>query len=240
MSLPQAIFAAHRAGFDAVETHSLDLEDIDAVKAALDTTGLPLQLMNTGQGAPGEIGFNAIPGREAEARADIDKSIAIARRLQCDALHLLAGFTDAPAADTTFRANLDYACDAAARHDMTILIEPLNQQDMPGYFLSHADYALALIDRMGHPNLKLIFDCYHVQIMDGDLSRRITALLPLIGHVQIASVPDRGPPDEGEVNYRHICRLLDSLGWNRPLGVEYIPVGLTEETLGWMQWLRES
>ena len=83
-----------------------------------------------------------------------------------------------------------------------------------------------------------MFDCYHVQLMEGDLSNRLKTLLPQIGHIQFASVPDRGTPDHGEVNYAHVFDVIAGLGYAAPLGAEYKPVGPTEPTLGWMQTLR--
>ena len=118
-----------------------------------------------------------------------------------------------------------------------MLIEPLNRYDAPGYFLTGSDQAARLIERAGHANLRLMFDFYHLQIMEGDLTRRLRRHLPIVGHVQVASVPDRGPPDHGEVDYRHICGVLRELGWERPVGAEYKPGGATEDTLGWLAGL---
>lgn len=236
LALPQAIRAAAAAGFDAVECHWPYDTDPAGVAAALRDTGLPMLGLNTRRGDPGENGLSALPGREAEARAEIDRAIAYARAIQCGAVHVMAGVAQGPAAEAVFLANLDHACRAAP--DLTILIEPLNRHDAPGYFLTGSDQAARLIARAGHANLKLMFDCYHLQIMEGDLSRRLRALLPVIGHVQIASVPDRGAPDHGEVDYRHICGLLGDLGWTRPLGAEYRPAGSTGDSLGWLPVLR--
>ena len=148
---------------------------------------------------------------------------------------VMAGFAEGPAAEAAFLANLDHACRAGP--DLVMLIEPLNRYDAPGYFLTGSDQAARLIERAGHANLRLMFDCYHLQIMEGDLTRRLRRHLPIVGHVQIASVPDRGPPDHGEVDYRHICGVLRELGWERPVGAEYKPGGATEDTLGWLAGL---
>jgi len=236
LALPDAIRAAAAAGFDAVECHWPYAHAPEAVSAALAETGLAMLGLNTLRGQPGENGLSAIPGREAEARAEIDRAITYARAIGCGSVHVMAGVAEGPQAEAVFLANLDHACRAAP--DLTILIEPLNSYDAPGYFLSRSDQAVALIERLGHPNLKLMFDCYHLQIMEGDLTRRLTRLLPVIGHVQIAAVPDRGTPDHGEVDYRHICAVLRDLGWDRPLGAEYKPVGATGDSLGWLPELR--
>ena len=236
LPLPQAIHAAARAGFDAVECHWPYETAPEAVVAALTETGLPMLGLNTRRGAAGENGLAALPGREAEARAEIDRAIAYARAIGCGAVHVMAGRAEGPAAEAIFLANLAHACRSAP--DLTILIEPLNRYDAPGYFLSGSDQAARLIARAGHDNLKLMFDCYHLQIMEGDLSRRLQALMPIIGHVQIAAVPDRGAPDHGELDYRHICGVLRDLGWQRPIGAEYRPGGVTEASLGWLPGLR--
>lgn len=234
--LPDAIRAAAAAGFDAVECHwPFDVAPAQ-VAAALSATGLAMLGLNTRRGQPGENGLAAIPGRDAEARAEIDRAIAYARAIGCGAVHVMAGIAEGPAARAVFLSNLDYACRAAP--ELTILIEPLNHYDAPGYFLSGSDQALALIEALGHGNLKLMFDCYHLQIMEGDLTRRLGRLLPIIGHVQIASVPDRGAPDHGELDHRHICNALRDLGWVRPIGAEYKPIGATDATLGWLPSLR--
>ena len=146
----------------------------------------------------------------------------------------MAGFASGDVAHRTFVANLKYACERAVHYDITILIEPLNKYDAPGYFLTTTEQALDVIEIAGAANLKLLFDCYHVQLMEGDLTHKIGALLPYIGHIQFASVPDRGAPDHGEICYDHIFRCIAELGYSGPLGAEYKPQGDTGKTLGWM------
>lgn len=238
LSLPDAIRAAKHAGFDAVECHWPYETDPDEVRAALAETRLTMLGLNTVRGKQGENGLAALPGREDDAQAAIDEAIEFARRIGCAAVHVMAGFAGGSSAEATFRTNLDHACRIAAHHKIDILIEPLNRHDAPDYFLCHSDQAAAIIDALGHDNLKLMFDCYHLQIMDGDLTRRLKRLLPIIGHIQFAAVPDRGAPDHGELDYRHIFRVIDDLGWDRPVGAEYRPNGPTGESLGWMQSLR--
>jgi hydroxypyruvate isomerase len=234
--LPDAIRAAKAAGFDAVECHWPYATPAAEVAAALAETELQMLGLNTRRGdlAARENGLAALPGREAEARAAIDEAIAYAIAIGTPNVHVMAGFAHGPGAETTFLANLHYACTQAAAHAITILIEPLNHYDAPGYFLSTTSQARALIETLAAPNLRLMFDCYHVQLMEGDLSNRIKALLPLIGHIQFASVPDRGAPDHGEVNYAHIFGVIEGLGYNAPLGAEYKPGGDTDATLGWL------
>ncbi|AUH32980.1 hydroxypyruvate isomerase family protein [Paracoccus tegillarcae] len=238
LPLPQAIRAAAKAGFDAVECHWPFDHDPGAVRAALTEAGLPMLGLNTLRGKPGENGLSALPGREAEARAEIDRALDYAAATGCGAVHVMAGFAQGADAASTFNDNLRYACERAADRRIVILIEPLNHHDAPGYFLRDATQAAGIIAALDRPNLRLMFDCYHLQIMQGDLTRRLRDLLPIIGHIQFAAVPDRGAPDHGELDYRHIFAAIDAMGWDRPLGAEYKPGGATEPTLGWMKTLR--
>jgi len=232
--LPDAIRAAKAAGFDAVECHwPYDTPAAD-VLAALHETGLPMLGLNTVRGdlEAGENGLAALPGREADARVAIDQAIAYATQIGAGAVHVMAGFAHGADADATFVSNLRYACEQAP--DMTILIEPLNRHDATGYFLDNTDQARDIIQRVGAPNLKLMFDCYHTGRTEGDLLTRLRDLLPVIGHIQFASVPDRGAPDHGEIDYVWLFEQIDHLGWHAPLGAEYKPGGPTDDTLGWL------
>ncbi|WP_417522542.1 hydroxypyruvate isomerase family protein [Marinovum sp.] len=238
--LPEAIRAARAAGFDAVECHWPYDVPASETKAALDETGLVMLGLNTRRGdvSAGDNGLSALPDRVPEARAAIDEAITYAKAIGTPNIHVMAGFASGPEARTTFVENLAYACAQAAQQDITILIEPLNKYDAPGYFLTTTDQALSIIEEVGAPNLKLMFDCYHVQLMEGDLTHRLTALLPQIGHIQFASVPDRGAPDHGEVAFGHVFAHVAGLGYTAPLGAEYKPGGDTDATLGWMGTFR--
>jgi hydroxypyruvate isomerase len=130
--------------------------------------------------------------------------------------------------------NLRYATEQAAMYDITILIEPLNHRDAPGYFLATSAQAAEIIATVDAPNLKLMFDCYHLQIMEGDLATSLGELLPIIGHVQIASVPSRQEPDTGELYYPFIFSVLSDLGYQGYVGAEYKPKSTTEKGLAWM------
>ena len=136
-----------------------------------------------------------------------------------------------------FLENLRYASQST---DRIVLIEPLNCHDAPGYFLQNTAQAKAILTMLAHPNVKLMFDCYHVGRTEGDIITRIQTLLPLIGHIQFASVPLRDRPDEGELNNKAICEAISKAGWSQPLGAEYKPNGPTEPTLGWMRYLKHS
>lgn len=240
LTLPDAIRAAKAAGFDAVECHWPYDVAAAQVSDALTETGLVMLGLNTRRGdtAAGENGLAALTGREVEARAAIDEAITYAVAIGALNIHVMAGFASGDQAHSTFIANLTYACENAAPHGITILIEPLNKYDAPGYFLTTTDQAVAIITAVGAPNLKLMFDCYHVQLMEGDLTHRIERLLPYIGHIQFASVPDRGAPDHGEINYDHVFQVIDALGYTRPAGAEYKPIGSTDQSLGWMRAAR--
>jgi hydroxypyruvate isomerase len=231
-ALPDAIHAAKAAGFMAVECHWPYDQDVDAVLSALQQTGLPMLGLNTRRGHAGENGLSALRGREDEARAAIDEALAYAKKTNTGAVHVMAGFAQGTDAHATFAENLRYAC--AHAEGRTILIEPLNGYDAPGYFLNSTTQAAALIEEIGAPNLRLMFDCYHVQLTEGDVTHRLEKLLPLIGHIQVASIPDRGTPDHGELTYSYIWRILDRLGWDRPIGAEYKPLGDTDASLGWL------
>ena len=236
--LADAIHAAAKAGFDAVECHWPYENDASDVKAALTATGLSMLGLNTVRGnlADGENGLAALPGREDEARVAIDQAVAYAAAINTPNIHVMAGFADGDAARETFVANLEYAAATAAKAGRTILIEPLNHYDAPGYFLNHTDQARAIIEDVAADNLKLMFDCYHIQILQGNLSRNLAANLEITGHIQFASVPDRGAPDAGEVNYHHIFAEIAALGYDAPLGAEYKPAnGDTDASLGWLK-----
>ena len=230
--LPDAIRAAKAAGFDAVECHWPYDTPAAETLAALTETGLTMLGLNTRRGNTtiGENGLAALPGREADARATIDQALTYARATGTRAVHVLAGNSGGPRARAAFVANLTYACQQA--DGITVLIEPLNPYNAPGYFLNATGLAADIIREVGQPNLKLMFDCYHIQIIEGDVTRRLEALLPLIGHIQIASVPDRGKPDHGELDYGFVLQQITRLGWPHPIGAEYLPGG--DIDMGWL------
>ncbi len=240
LPLPDAIHAAKACGFDAVECHWPYDVPASEVLAALQATDMEMLGLNTRRGNTdqGDNGLSALPDRLHEARAAIDEALAYAVAIKATNIHVMAGFSDGQAAHETFVANLRYATKLAAAHDITILIEPLNGYDAPGYFLKTTQQARTIIEEVAAPNLKLMFDCYHVQLSEGDLTHRLQDLAPIIGHIQFASVPDRGTPDHGEVNYGHVFDSIKKLGYAKPLGAEYKPVGPTDQSLGWMQEFR--
>jgi hydroxypyruvate isomerase len=137
------------------------------------------------------------------------------------------------AAERVYIANLQYAAERLSREGITVIIEPINNRDIPGYFLNTTTQAMSVIERVGHPNLKLQLDLYHVQIMEGDLAHRIRALAGRYPHVQIAGNPGRHEPDVGEINYPFLFDVFDELGYSGWIGCEYRPKGETRAGLGW-------
>ncbi|MEM9044708.1 MAG: TIM barrel protein [Pseudomonadota bacterium] len=240
-SLPDAIRAAGEAGFDAVECHFPYDEDPAAVRTALGETGLPMLGLNTVRGDlyAGDFGLSALPGREVEAKAAIDQALSYAAQIGCRNVHVMAGRAEGDAARETYRSNLIYAAGKAADQDLGVLIEPINTRDVAGYHLSMVEDGAALINDLGFSNLRLMLDCYHTQIMQGDLLRRIEVHLGLIGHLQIAAVPDRGEPNQGEVAYSWLIPAVNALGYTGFWGAEYKPRASTNDGLGWLRAYRD-
>lgn len=240
---PQRFAAAAKAGFPAVEF--LFPYDYPPAEVArwLQEAGLKNALFNMppGDWAAGERGVASLPGREEEFRAGVARAIEYARALGTPSIHAMAGLlpsgADRKRHREVFVANLRHAAKALAGEGRTLLIEPINSRDIPGYFLNTQAEAHAIREEIDQPNLKVQMDFYHAQIVEGDLSVTLRKHIAHVGHVQIASVPDRHEPDEGEIDYRHIFRLLDELGYPGWVGCEYRPRGRTEDGLGWLKEL---
>ena len=242
-TLIEAVRAAHKAGFDAVECHWPYDYDPQDLRDVLGETGLLMLGLNTRRGdlSTGENGLAAVPGREEEARAHIDEALAYARQIGCDNIHVMAGFTDhGEAAENTFQANLNYAAQKAEKSDQTILIEPLNHRDVPSYHLQSVEAAAKTISAVGSDRVKIMFDFYHIQILQGNVLSRFRAHLPFIGHVQIASVPERAEPDLGELNYVNIISALHEDGYKGYIGAEYKPKFDTDGGLDWLKFFNEE
>ena len=231
--------AASACGFAGVEFLFPYDYPADEVADALKSVDLVQALFNMppGDWAAGERGMACLPGREAEVLAGAEKALAYARALDCRTLHLMAGLRpDGVAQDVlerTFVANLQKVAELCRADGVTVVIEPINQRDMPGYFLSYQQQARDLIARAGASNALVQMDLYHCQIMEGDLTRRIQANIGSVGHVQVASVPERHEPDEGELNFPQLYAVLDAAGYAGWIGCEYRPRGRTEDGLGW-------
>ncbi|MEX0852000.1 MAG: TIM barrel protein [Bauldia sp.] len=240
--LIERIKAAAGAGFKAVELHFPYDVSASAVKASCARNDVRLLGINTaiGEGTNGHRGLGAVAGREKEFQALIDQSIAYAREAGGTSVHAMAGLAaeeDRAAGAEAFVGNLKAAARKAAPAGLTILLEPLNAHDMPGYFYTRVEEACEIIDRVGEPNVKLMFDAYHVARAEGDVLTRLKLFYDRIGHVQIAGVPSRAEPDEGEIAYGAVFAALDELGYAGWVGCEYRPRAGTDEGLGWTKAL---
>jgi hydroxypyruvate isomerase len=231
--------AAADAGFSAVEfLFPYDFAPDDIAKRMSKAGVVPaLFNMPPGDWARGERGLAALGGREDEFRASVETALHYARILDVPTLHMMAGIADPfdPAAVRCFDASLAYAAEQAAGAGVTVVIEPLNGRDMPGYFLRDFGQAHELVARAKSANVKLQFDIYHRQILHGDVIIGLSQMMPQIGHIQIASVPDRHEPGSGELDDFRILAEIDALGYAGYVGCEYRPAGRTEDGLAWME-----
>ena len=228
--------AAAAAGFGAVECHYPYDTSAEAMRAALTDAGVKMLGINTrnGTGATKDSGIAAVPGREAESLARLHQAVAYAHAIDGRAVHVTAGDRqpDDLAARDAFVSALRQASLLSNR--LTFLIEPLNRRENPNYFLRSTAQAVDILERVGRPNVRLMFDIYHAEINEGDVLARLWPLLPAIGHIQMAAVPGRGEPDSGELDLAEICRALDKLGYDGWIGAEYKPCGATRDGLGWL------
>jgi 2-dehydrotetronate isomerase len=227
--------AAAKAGFKAVESTNLYEASAPEVAARLNANGLTLALHNMPAGDPakGERGLAALPGREADFRVGIDTALRYADATGSRQVHVLAGVVHQGARRDVFIANLRAAAKLAAGGGVDLLIEPINRRDIPGYFLNKTHEARSIIHEIGAPNIGLQFDLYHRQIEEGDVAAAIREFGPLARHYQVASPPDRGEPDAGEMNYRWLFQQIDASGFDGWIGCEYRPRGGTVEGLKW-------
>lgn len=231
--------AAGEAGFTGVEYLFPYAFAPETIAAELQRLGLSQVLFNLppGDWAAGERGIAALPGREAEFRQSVDTALRYAEATGCQRLHVMAGNVtdpaDRPAIEQTYRENLRYAARLLADAGVTLLIEPINTRDMPAYFLNHQSVAHALVAELGEPNIAVQMDFYHAQIMGGDLWTTFDAYRDNVGHIQIASVPDRHEPGTGEVNYSWLFDQLDASHYSGWIGCEYTPRGDTQAGLEW-------
>lgn len=232
--------AAADAGFPAVEFLFPYEFEPEAIAERLRETKLENALFNLPPGdlVAGDRGIACLPGREAEFRDSLETALRYADALGTRRLHCMAGIVPEGAERAIYAStliqNLRYAADKAARWDVTLLLEALNTRDVPGYFYGAQAEAHAICRAVAAPNVKMQMDCYHMQIMEGDLEIKFRRYLPDCGHVQIAGVPERHEPDRGEVNYDYIFGLLDELGYAGWIGCEYRPAGKTLEGLRWL------
>jgi hydroxypyruvate isomerase len=230
--------AAADAGFSAVEYLFPYAFSADDIADRLSRHGLTQALFNLppGNWDAGERGLASNPDRVQDFRASVETALPYAVATGVKRLHMMSGYgsrADAKALDA-YKNAIRFACEKAAPLGIDILIEPINGRDMPGYFLNDFAFASDLITGMGLPNLKLQYDIYHRQILHGDVMKSLEALLPVTGHVQVASVPKRNEPGTGELDDARIFRYLDELGYQGFVGCEYRPAAGTLAGLGWM------
>jgi hydroxypyruvate isomerase len=235
--------AAAKAGFRGVEYLFPYDHDAAALKDALASNRLTQVLHNlpAGNWQAGERGIACLPDRTKEFDEGVDRALAYATELGCGQINCLAGIRppDVEKADAhaTFVANLRRAAARLKAAGIRLLIEPINTRDIPHFFLNRTLQAVEIIKDVGSDNLFLQYDVYHMQIMEGDLTKTIERHLPLIAHMQIADPPARNEPGTGEINYGYLFKQIDKLGYTGWIGCEYKPAGRTEAGLGWMQAL---
>jgi len=233
--------AAAGDGFSGVEfLFPYDFAAVE-LKSRLEENGLELALFNAppGDWAAGERGIASLPGREAEFERGFDQALEYAAALGNRRLHVMAGLIrpgeDRGAHRDTYLQNLARAARTAASAGIVVVIEPINTRDIPGFFLNRQDDAQAVCAEVGADNLKVQFDIYHCQIVEGDIAVKLERDMAGIGHIQIAGVPDRHEPDLGELNYPYLFERIDALGYTGWIGCEYRPKAGTSEGLGWAQ-----
>lgn len=248
--------AAAQDGFKAVEFLFPYEYPAEILRQLLADNGLVQALFNAppGDWASGERGLASLPGRKDDFKRSIDTALEYARVLGNSKLHVMAGLMqpqqgkaqDQARQRAVYLDNLSYAAHLAAAQGVTVVIEPINTRDIPGFFLSRQDAAQAICAEVAADNLQVQFDLYHCQIEEGDLAvklRRDMLRQPCgtggIGHIQIAGVPERQEPDVGEINYPYLFELIDSLGYQGWVGCEYRPRAGTSAGLGWLKpWLK--
>ena len=240
VSFPERFAHAATAGFAGVEfLFPYDFAPAD-LAGRLEANGLTQVLFNLppGDWDTGERGLAALPGREDDFAATLEPALEYAAALGCSQIHALAGIPPSSTAHSdarrTYVDNLRRAARAAAPHRVSVLIEPINTTDMPGYFLNTTDDARAVIDDVGEANLRLQLDLYHRQIMQGNLAAAIREYADITAHIQIAGVPGRHEPNIGEVEYPFLFDLLDDSGYDGWVGCEYRPRADTLAGLGWL------
>ncbi len=244
--------AAAHDGFKGVECLFPHEHPTAEIAARLEHLGLELVLFNAAPGdwAGGEHGLASLPGREGDFRRSIEQALQQATALRCPHIHVMAGLCPDPAAAAEawqhYESRLAWAAQQAQAAGKTLLIEPINPRDMPGYLLTHQAQAHGLVARIGSAHLGVQMDLYHCQIVEGDITHRLRQALPTgrVKHLQMAGVPDRNEPDRGELHHVHVLDELQALGYGGWIGCEYRPrqagPGGTTAGLGWMAPWRAS
>ena len=239
IEFPERFEAAAQTGFKAVEIQFPYAWDKNRLAQIAQHAGVEVVLINipAGDSEKGDRGLGCLPGRVAEFRQGVARAIEYARELGCKQMNCLAGVAppDVEGAKLreTYVSNLRYAAGELERHGMTLLIEPINTQTVPGFYLDKSAQALAIMNEAGAVNLKLQYDLFHMHIMGDDLAKTLSANLAYIGHMQVADVPGRHEPGTGVIDFPPLFDLIDRLGYKGWIGAEYAPVGETEDSLAW-------
>lgn len=236
---PERFAAAAQEGFRAVEyqyPYEFDAAEL-AARAREAGVEVVLHNMPRGDAARNEHGTACLPGREDRFRDDLETAISYARTVGCKRLHCMAGVVppgaEARAVHEAFVQNLSYAAGRLGKEGMVAMIEPLSAGTVANCFLTGSAQAAALIDEIGADNVRLQYDLFHMQMMEGNLARTIERLLPKIGHLQLADAPGRHEPGSGEINFDFLLAHIDRLGYSGWIGCEYNPAGDTVEGLKW-------
>jgi hydroxypyruvate isomerase len=231
--------AAAKAGFRAVEFLFPYEFPAAELKRRLDANRLRLVLFNMppGDWAGGERGLASLPGRQAEFRTSVGRALDYATALDCKLVHCMAGIPPAGTPPVTaaalFASNIAWAAERAEAAGVRLALEPINHRDMPGYHLNTMQQGADVIAAIGAERVGLQFDLYHCQITEGDITKRIENLLPIIAHMQLADVPDRHEPGTGEIGWDYVLPRIDALGYQGWIGCEYRPAGDTVAGLAW-------
>lgn len=237
MAMGERFAAAAGAGFRGAEIQAPYDHDGAELRTLADGAGLEVVLINlpAGNAAAGDRGLAGLPGRERDFEVAVEQGLAMARTLGCPRVHAMAGVRPQGATvndcELVMIDNLKRACRAAP--DITFLVEPINQRDMPGYLVTRQSQARRIVEAVGADNCRIQFDFYHCQNTEGDLARHFEAQRPLIGHIQIADNPGRHEPGTGEIGWPFLFDLIDGSGWDGWVGCEYKPAGDTLAGLGW-------
>lgn len=229
--------AAADAGFKAVECIFLYDHAPEVIAKQLQSNNLEMVLMNSPHGNwdAGERGLAALEGREDDFRAAVEKVVPLAVATGCRGYHVMPGVCDpTPDALARYKDSICWTAERFADHGLDVFLEPINRRDVPGFMLHSFDLAAAVVEEIDMPNVKLQFDVYHRQILHGDIVRGLERLMPIIGHIQIADVPERHEPGTGEINFGRVFDTLDELGYDGWVGCEYRPRTTTVDGLGWL------
>jgi hydroxypyruvate isomerase len=237
---------AARAGFSSVEVQFPYEASAQAIRERLQANRLSMVLHNLpgGDWAAGDRGIACNPARVAEFRAGVPKAIAYATTLGVPQLNCLAGKPGDDTSNAVARAtlvdNLRFAASALKDAGLKLLVEPINNFDVPGFWLNNTELAISVLDEVGADNAFVQYDIYHAQRYEGELAGTLSKHLARIGHIQVADNPGRNEPGTGEINYSFLFQHLDRIGYRGYVGCEYKPATTTEAGLGWLEQARRQ